>query len=191
MLCKNKLCKKGNFGKRLKFEPRTTSQVYCCYECLIEDRSTETYKKAIKQAVMKENKAKIKEWKETTKTHSNWLQELQKVFNQFIRLRDVEQCCISCKRPLINKYDAGHFLSVGAYPNLRFDEYNVHGQCVYCNQHKHGNISEYTCNLPERIGLEQFESLMNRRKLPLKITIEEIKEQIEYYKKKVNVLKIS
>ena len=66
-----------------------------------------------------------------------------------------------------------------------FNENNVFGQCVECNQHKHGNLTEYTINLPERIGLEQFEYLKSIRNISTKYTIAELKGLIETYKIKV------
>lgn len=137
-----------------------------------------------KHKVRRDNaKEKVKA-KERLKTHSEWLNDLQKVFNKYIRLRDIGKPCISCNNSLIGKYDAGHYFSVGAYPNLRFNEDNVHGQCVACNQHKHGNSNEYSLMLPIRIGQERFDSLLKSRNEPLKLTTEEIKEKIAYYKSK-------
>lgn len=151
-----------------------------CISCLIEQG-----KQKKKAEWRKERKA----IKEKLKTQSEWLKELQKVFNEFIRLRDKNKPCISCGKTLSGKYDAGHFFSVGAYPNIRFNEYNVHGQCVECNQHKHGNINEYVIRLPMRIGREHFEELQELRTKPLLLTIPEIKDLISEYKEKVKLLK--
>lgn len=138
-------------------------------------------------------KAKIKrDWsiekqrrKDKLKTHSEWLKDLQKVFNQYIRLRDKNKSCISCGASLTGKFDAGHYFTVGAYPNLRFNEDNVHGQCVHCNQHRHGNVAEYSLSLPLRIGMKRFEQLLEERSKPSDLTIEDIKEKITYYKQKI------
>lgn len=148
-------------------------------------------------AKAKENvaKRKAKEWKkekkarkERLKTYSEWLNDYQKIFNKAIRLRDKNKTCISCCGPLGRNFDAGHYFSVGAYPNLRFHEDNVHGQCVACNQHKHGNVSEYVIQLPKRIGQERFDKLLELRNEPLKLTIEEIKLLITECKQKVKAL---
>ncbi|MDR1089916.1 MAG: recombination protein NinG [Prevotella sp.] len=131
------------------------------------------------------HKVKTDKAKEKLKTHSMWLNDLQKVFNKYIRLRDKGKPCISCGCTLTGKYDAGHFMSVGAYPNIRFNEDNVHGQCVACNQHRHGNTTEYSLSLPMRIGIERYERLLQIRNEPLKLTTGEIKEKINYYKLKI------
>jgi hypothetical protein len=139
----------------------------------------------------KKSKREIKAMREKIKSVSQYRRELQKVFNEFIRLRDQNQPCISCNKPLVGKYDAGHFYSVGSYPNLRFNEDNVHGQCVECNQHKHGNLLEYAPRLTERIGFERASKLMAVRHDPLKLSLEEIKQLTEHYKQKVRQWKQS
>ena len=147
-----------------------------CTACLIQKK---------KEKDKKEWKVEKKRIKEKLKTHSDWTQDLQKVFNTYIRLRDKAKPCISCGCSLVGKYDAGHYFSVGAYPNIRFHEDNVHGQCVACNQHKHGNTTEYSLLLPMRIGIERYEKLLEIRNEPLRLSIEEIKDKIKYYKLKI------
>jgi hypothetical protein len=138
---------------------------------------------------LKRNKADILRRKEKVKSISQWRRELQQVFNTYIRIRDTKQNCISCQKPLPEKYDAGHYYSVGSYPNLRFNEDNVHAQCVVCNQHKSGNLIEYTYNIEQRIGLERLEELKAKRNLPLKLPLDEIKQNITLYKSKIKQLK--
>lgn len=150
-----------------------------CLKCLSEKG------KAKQNREWKKEKAIIRE---TIKSKSDYMRELQRTFNKYIRLRDKGKPCISCGRPLRAKYDAGHCYSVGAYPNLRFNEDNVHGQCVACNQHKHGNVSEYMINLPKRIGYERYGALLDKRKDAQNYTISDVKELIEVYKDKINVI---
>lgn len=126
--------------------------------------------------------------REKIKTKSDYMRELQQTFNKYIRLRDKGKPCISCGRPLREKYDAGHCFSVGAYPNLRFNEDNVHGQCVACNQHKHGNVTEYTINLPKRIGYARYGALLDKRKDPQNYSVWDVQEMINVYKEKINVI---
>lgn len=160
------------------FTPTYSSLQATCTkpQCLIEWGRLTERKKA---------KREIKRMRENIKSVSQYRRELQKVFNEFIRLRDKNEPCISCGKPLPAKYDAGHFYSVGAYPNLRFNEDNVHGQCVECNQHKHGNLLEYAPRLTERIGFERASKLMATRNEPLRLSLEEVKAKIEHYKKLV------
>jgi len=133
------------------------------------------------------NKEK-KQRKEALKTNSDYIRELQVVFNKFIRLRDKDKGCISCDKPLTSKYDAGHFYSTGSYPELRFHEDNVFGQCVFCNQHKHGNLIEYGLRLPKRIGEDRILKLRTLVNIPKKYTTDQIKGLKVMYNLKIKQL---
>jgi hypothetical protein len=139
---------------------------------------------------LKENKAKQEKkiLKEKLKTHKDHLNELQKIFNTYIRERDKNKGCISCDAPLNSKFDAGHYFSVGSCPNLRFHLDNVHGQCVRCNQHKHGNISEYSIKLPLRIGQEKFNNLLESRNDITKLSIPELEVLKIKYKELIKII---
>ena len=168
-LIKSKKCKEcgGNFT------PFKTTQVVCGAKCAAKLAEAKVWKE--RKKVMIEN----------TRTRTEWLSLLQIVFNKYIRLRDANKPCISCDRPLTSKFDAGHFFSVGRYPNLRFCEDNVHGQCVHCNQHLHGNHLEYNERIQQRISAFNYVVLMNKRNDDLKLTLDEIKELIKVYKLKI------
>jgi hypothetical protein len=175
---------------KAEFIPRATTQVVCSYDC------SYTYVGWQKQ---KERKAKSKAWikrkrelKESLKTKSDYIKELQKVFNTYIRLRDQGLSCISCSRimdPKLRKYDAGHYYSVGQYPSVRFNPNNVHAQCVECNQYRHGNIHEYGKNIINRIGLEAYKQLDVKKNSPARYSIPDLKALILEYKKKVKKLR--
>ena len=126
--------------------------------------------------------------KEKIKKRSEYLSDAQKAFNAFIRERDKNEPCISCMRHHQGQYHAGHYRSVGACPELRFCELNVHKQCSACNNHKSGNIVEYRINLVKKIGEEQLEWLEGKHE-PKKYTIEQIKEIRAKYQLKLKELK--
>lgn len=126
--------------------------------------------------------------KERIKTRSEHLRDAQTAFNAFIRERDKNEPCISCGRHHNGQYHAGHYRSVGACPELRFCEFNVHKQCSVCNNHKSGNIVEYRINLVKKIGVEQVEWLEGSHE-PKKYTIEQIKSIQTEYKNKLRELK--
>lgn len=131
----------------------------------------------------------VKEKRKELVTTSDWLQLLQQVFNTYIRERDKDKPCISSGRPLIGKYDAGHYFSTGAFPNLRFEEDNCHGQSVHDNRDKHGNLAEYLPRLIERIGQERFDALVAKKNDRLSLSEDQIKEKIAYYKQRIKELK--
>lgn len=91
----------------------------------------------------------------------------QKAFNEYIRARDYGLNCISCDRPIAwgstkstgGVCDAGHWLSIGARVNLRFNEDNCHAQCKHCNKQLSGNAANYRIGLVEKIGIDRVEIL--------------------------------
>lgn len=158
-----------------EFQPRSSLQVVCSAECAIKFNSK------------KESDKRHKELRKELK-HPNYIELLQVVFNTYIRTRDKGQICISCPAPLTSKHDAGHYWTVKGYSGIRFDEDNVHAQCVSCNQHKDGAQAEYEIGLRNKIGDERFEALKARRHQELKLSIPEIKDLIKVYKGKIKEL---
>jgi len=128
---------------------------------------------------------KKKEMKEKLQT----VQELHKLaqvyFNSFIRNRDRNKGCISCGSPLGQKFDAGHYYSMGGHKAVTYDENNVHGQCVYCNQFLHGNLLNYQIGIQKRIGADQLIDLQGKAHKEKKYSRDELKEIIEKYKNKL------
>jgi hypothetical protein len=78
--------------------------------------------------------------------------EAQAEFNRYIKLRDIRLPCIACGRHHEGQWHAGHYLSVGAHPELRFDERNAYRCCQPCNTHLSGNLIEYRKGLILRYG---------------------------------------
>lgn len=105
----------------------------------------------------------IKKYK--SKTIKNLLVIATHHFNKFIRFRDSKNglgVCISSGRTLrvpSANAQAGHFYSAGKYPELRFDEDNVHLQSKSDNYFVSGNLIEYRKNLIKKIGIERVERL--------------------------------
>ena len=87
----------------------------------------------------------------------------QAAFNKYIRLRDDKEPCISCQRHHQGQYHAGHYKTVGAHSELRFNEDNCHKQCAPCNNHLSGNIENYRPNLIKKIGRESFDKITDHK----------------------------
>jgi hypothetical protein len=125
------------------------------------------------------------------------LTKCQQVFNEFVRLRDIEDHyfrCISCGEIKDERFmNAGHFYNVGHYPGLRFEEDNCNGQCIHCNNFLHGNLIEYRDNLFVKIGSDRFEKLKIKAGLykrnGYKFSHFEIEEKIKYFQSKIKELK--
>ncbi|MDY2947076.1 MAG: recombination protein NinG [Mannheimia varigena] len=171
----------------IKFQ--STQQV-CSVKCAMAmgKRKAEAKRKKIAKADRLAEGKRMRALKEKLKNRNDWLKDLQKIFNKFIRLRDKDLPCISCGRFHQGKYDAGHYKTVGGNPELRFNEDNCHAQCAPCNRHLHGNIVNYRVNLIAKIGLERVEFLERKDHPPLKLTIEQIKDLIKVYKAKCKEL---
>ncbi len=167
-----KVCKR-------KFTPHSGLQVVDTPQCAI------LYARIKSEGVQrKKDKRRLNE----LKTKSQWLKEAQREFNSFIRLRDYKLPCISCGRNNKCKFDAGHYLSVGARPDLRFTEDNVHKQCSQCNTHKSGNQVEYRRRLVERISEAGVEKLEFHGPA-LRLIVPDIQAIKDKYRKKANELR--
>ena len=81
----------------------------------------------------------------------------EKRFNKFIRERDKDKPCISCGK--FTTLEAGHFFSAGHHPILRFNEFNVNGQCKHCNCFLHGNLLNYRQGFINKYGIEKLTEL--------------------------------
>ena len=130
------------------FRPVRALQNTCHYKCAaayVRDRE--------EKRIKRENAKAKREYRE--KSHPIQTKLAQTNFNKFIRLRDAADPCISCQRPAYGIMHAGHYRSVGAHPELRFNEFNVHKQCAHCNKYQSGAIGEYRVNLIKKIGLEK------------------------------------
>jgi hypothetical protein len=142
----------------------------------------------LKDQAMKKAQRQKRQHKKETETVQDLLKKCQKVFNTYIRERDKGKPCISCGNQLKGKFDAGHYVSSGSCKALTFHELNVWGQCVHCNQHKHGNLIGYREGLTKRIGVVEVETLEKMRHESIKYTREELRAKIEEYKQKTKEL---
>ena len=126
------------------------------------------------------------------KTTSQLIQELQILFNSYIRLRDAGKGCICCGAHFT---DAGHCFKVSTHPELRFDEMNAAGQCRGCNSEHDGSFESFRWGIIARYGnatwamLELSAEASNNR--DFKWSRSELIEKIAYYKKEVKRLKKS
>ncbi len=184
---------------RAPFEPRfRTTEVACSDEHAVLYAKEQPQKRRDLVSAKVAN-AERRERKAALKTRQDWLREAQAVFNSMIRERDYFKPCISCQRGVSTVvhggvWDAGHFRTVGACPELRFEPLNCHKQCKDCNSNtRRGGryvmpiertISirdRYRVNLIERIGLRQVEWLESYHE-PLKPTAEWLQTKIREWR---------
>ena len=167
-----------------------------CMDCAIKKGREDAGKKAIKaiKERQREFKAETKRRREALKGKSEYKKEAQASFNAYIRQRDKHLGCISCgKNPNDNdlmtgsRWDAGHYRSRGANPELAFCELNCHKQCVHCNRSLSGNVANYRINLEKKIGKDKLEWLEGPHELK-KLTIDDYKAIKVKYKNKIKDL---
>ncbi len=136
------------------------------------------------EATIKNWQKKKKKMQAELETVQDLVKAAQLVFNKYIRERDKNEPCISCKS-IPKKVNAGHFWNANNHWNVRFDEDNVHVQCERCNSYLSGNLLEYRTNLLTKIGAERFNQLEARARVTRKFTKDELKEIIKTYKQKI------
>jgi hypothetical protein len=95
--------------------------------------------------------------KYSKKSYTELKKKAVNVFNSWISKRDKNLGCISCGS--YHQIQAGHYYSAGHYELLRFNEDNVHSQCLRCNYFLSGNLTHYRENLINKIGIERLEKL--------------------------------
>ena len=115
----------------------------------------------------------------------------QRAFNEFIRLRDAGLGCISCDKPSDwgGQWHAGHYKTVGARPDLRFNEDNVHKQCSQCNNFLSGNLAQYRIALIAKIGSQRVLMLETDSETPKKYTASDYAAIHAEYSAKIKELK--
>jgi hypothetical protein len=188
---KPKKCRVAECGA--SFVPARLGQAVCSPACAILDapKNREKARKSLAQIERKE----IKVRKEKLKSRGEHMREAQAAVNEYVRLRDAHFPCISCDsmpndNDLItgSRWDAGHYRSVGACPELRFEPLNIHRQCVKCNRNLSGNAVEYRIRLVLRVGADKVAFLEGPHE-PRKYTVEEIKTIKAEYRAKTRELK--
>ncbi|MCK4793827.1 MAG: recombination protein NinG [Desulfobacteraceae bacterium] len=181
---------------KTKFKPKFSSlQRTCDIPCAIVDATEQNKRKIEKQR--KKERQETRQAKIALRTKSQWITITQPVFNKFIRFRDYDEPCISCGRYdweieeklTGGKWDCGHYKTIGAFGELRFEEKNAHKQCKSCNggsgkytRKNHTVGQDYTENLIVRIGQADVDWL-NGPHEPKKYTIEIIKQIRKKYAK--------
>lgn len=181
---------------RASFVPQRLGQRVCSPACALLDAATnKTNQEKARKSMAQVGRREIKARKERLKSRADHLREAQAAVNEYVRLRDAHLPCISCdSMPNDNdlmtgsRWDAGHYRSVGACPELRFEPLNIHRQCVKCNRNLSGNAVEYRIRLVQRIGAEVVAWLEGPHQAR-KYTIDEIKTIKAEYRAKTRELK--
>ena len=125
----------------------------------------------------------------------NYKAKLDKVFSEYIRLRDSKNFgfkafkCISCGQ--IKPYaqaDNGHYIN-RQHMATRFSEINCNAQCRKCNRFEEGNMQGYRIGLIQKYGEDKVLILESMKGTINKMGDFEYKELIKYYQAKIKLLK--
>lgn len=136
-----------------------------------------------------------REARERQKRLSDLTAEAQKAFNEYVRLRDISagHGCIDCGRPFGpprpgGAVDAGHYLSRGSAPHLRFDERNVFAQRKDCNRPGGATRDAFRAGVIARIGLGAVEALEADQE-PRRLRHDDLRAIRDDYRAKVRAMK--
>ena len=174
---------------RVMFTKTRDSQAVCGdIKCAIAHSKSEKGRAIAGKALADVGRREIKVRKEALKTRADHLKDTQVAFNAWVRARDADLPCISCGRHHEGQYHAGHYRTVGANPELRFEPLNAWKQCAPCNNHLSGNLINYRISLLQRIGEEKVAWLEGPHQAK-KHTIEELKAMTADYRAKTRELK--
>lgn len=152
--CRNTACRKPFQVET----PMAAKATWCSTDCAMAILQRKREK--AKDEKEKRERREYREAKEQQKSPADHAKVAQDAFNAWVRERDHGKPCISCGTRKDVQYAAGHYRSVGACKELRFEPLNVHRQCNRnCNSGKSGNIVEYRIGLVKKIGLDKVEWL--------------------------------
>ena len=134
----------------------------------------------------KRDREKDNEKREEFKSVTAVINEVRKVFQKYIRLRDINDACISCGDTKAKMWHAGHYFKAEVYTGLIFDETNCNKQCEKCNTFLNGNEAAYRIGLVKKYGkkaVKMLEEVSDECRL-YRYTKEELREIENKYKKK-------
>lgn len=165
---------------------------WCSEDCSVTVALAAGAERRLKLA--RADRAATKARKKALMTRAEHLAEAQTAFNAWVRARDAALPCICCGKCEVSNtgagggWDAGHYLSRGSHPHLRFDERNVFRQRKGCNRPGGTSAAAFRLGVIKRIGLAAVEAL-ECDQTPGKWTIEELQEIASIYKAKLKALK--
>lgn len=183
-----------------EYMPANSLQKACSPRCALALVGKEKEKRAA--AEKRKSRVQLRKAKEQLKTIGQLTQEAQKEFNRYIRERDWGKPCICCGQyeetdffRTGGQWDAGHFLSVGSHPELRFEESNCHRQLKSCNAGEGKYAAKgrtvrdgYVVGIVERIGAEKVAWLKGPHEMP-RYRHDDLRAIRDKYRKLANQLK--
>jgi len=177
---------------RAEFVRQALFVTWCSPECgtVLAMAKLEKQKQMAARAERKDHQQKLAKFKRK----ADHVADCQKAFNAWVRFRDRNEPCIDCGRFASGDaltggaYDAGHYLSRGSHPHLRFDERNVFKQLKGCNRPGGTTGASFRAGVVDRIGLAAVEALEADHE-PRHYTVDQLIALTAHYKQKLKQLK--
>jgi hypothetical protein len=117
--------------------------------------------------------------------------KLDVAFSRFIRARDTKAgygvCCSCSQYKEYSQLDAGHFIN-RKWRATRWDEKNVHAQCIACNRFGEGDAAGYAIFMLDKYGRDTVDYLRAMSRETAKFSDSEGELLIKEYKRKLKEL---
>jgi hypothetical protein len=117
-------------------------------------------------------------------TRKRLIDKLDKIFSQYIRLRESKNHnseCFTCgKVDHWKKLQNGHFMS-RKHLSTRWDETNCQVQCAGCNVFRYGEQYKFSVGLNAKYGDGTADAMLQKSRQTLKIDNAELEAKIKYY----------
>jgi hypothetical protein len=177
---------------RAEFVPDQPFVEWCSPDCgaALAMAKIEKQRLAVAKAERKDRKEKLAKFKRK----ADHVADCQKAFNAWVRFRDRFEPCIDCSKFAHDDgihggaWDAGHYLSRGSHPHLRFDHRNVFKQLKGCNRPGGTTAASFRAGVIARIGLAAVEALEADNE-PRHYTVDQLVAMTAHYRKLLKALK--
>lgn len=127
-----------------------------------------------------------------SQTRKQLTSKLDKIFSEYIRLRDSKngmfKCCSCGQLKPYSQADCGHFIN-RRWTATRWREDNCHAQCRSCNRFDEGCAIGYTLFMIDKYGKDHVEYLNSLKNAGCKFSEWELQALIDEYKAKLKEIK--
>lgn len=117
-----------------------------------------------------------------------------KVYSRYIRIKEADRhgycICVTCGvRKHWTEMDAGHYVNRDRKAT-RYDDMNVHPQCVSCNRFKSGRGSAYAAHLVKRYGEGVILKLDTKSRKVKQYKLGDLKEMVKEWRAEIDKMAI-
>ena len=121
------------------------------------------------------------------KTYASLKNKLDGVFSELVRWSNPAHCVTCGASHHRKKLQAGHFVS-RVHLATRWDERNVHPQCMACNVWKRGSPAEFSLFLTTKYGPNILQELVDLKHSTVKFTRSDLEAKCQEYRERLRAL---